>query len=72
MSLLEGGRDGLANVGPPARPFECLRVSGPTPRDGFRPPRAGMKGEKGTEMDSRLGASSVGGRFAYSRIEGLE
>ena len=71
MSLLGGGRNGSANVAPPARPFECLRVSGPTPRDGFRLSAAGMTGE-GEGMDSRLGASSVGGGFAYSRLEGLE
>ena len=29
MSLLGGERDGLASVAP-ARPFECLRVSGPS------------------------------------------
>ena len=50
MSLLEGGRDGLANVAPPARPFECLRVSGPTPA-GWIPARRRNDGVKGGRGD---------------------
>ena len=41
--------------GSPARPFECLRVSGPTPRDGFRPPRAGGRSMKGRSWPAYLG-----------------
>ena len=54
-----GRRDGLASAGPHARPFECLRVSGPTrggqPR-GFAPTgRRGVVGGQGGSRTAPMG-----------------
>ena len=45
VSLLGGGCDGSASVGPPLDPSTVLRMSGPSPRDGFRLSGAGMTDE---------------------------